>query len=120
MSRRLRRHGPVLVALVPLLVLPFLGGLPRFVDSSECAVAAVPGDTRQLAIVYGRFDSPVEAEELAERARSIGYAEASAEPDGCGRWKVANGAVDSYEGGMDAVAEGERAGLPGWLEVDQG
>ena len=57
---------------------------------------------------------------VLDEARSIGYADASAEPDGCGHWKVANGAVDSYEGGMDAVAEGERAGLPGRLEVDQG
>ena len=114
----------VAVALAPVLaygiaVLAF-SGTPRFVDGSECALAARPGDTRELEVVYGRFDAQPQAEEVAEHARSIGYADAVAEPDGCGRWKATNGAVDSYDGGMDAVAEGERAGLPGRLEVDQG
>lgn len=108
----------MLVVLVPLIVYPLLGGAPAFVSQDECAVRATPEETRELEIVYGRFDFQPEAEVLAERARAIGYADTSAEPDGCGRWKVANGAVDTFAGGQDAIAEGTRAGLPGVLEVD--
>jgi hypothetical protein len=83
-------------------------------------VIANADETRELEIVYGRFDRQPEAEVLAARARAIGYGDTTAEPDGCGRWKVANGAVDTFAGGSDAVAEGARAGLEGRLEVAPG
>jgi hypothetical protein len=109
-----------LIVAIPLLVFPFVWGVPHFVSPGDCVRVARPGETRELEIVYGRFDGPAEAEALAEHARAIGYRDTTAGPDGCGRWKVVNSAVDSYTGGADAVAEGARAGLPGRLELAQG
>lgn len=112
--------GTVVVAL---LAYPLVAGIAAgvgFHERSECVVAARPGDERELEIVYGRFDDLGSAEAMAEQARAVGYADAIAVADGCGRWKAINPQVDSYEGGSDAVAEGERAGLPGRLEVASG
>lgn len=123
MSSRARLAALASVVAVPLVGYPIVvtaGSSPPFPDTAECARAARAGEERELEIVYGRFDSAGQAEELAERARTIGYRDTTAEPDGCGRWKVANGAVDSYSGGADAIEEGRRAGLDGVLEVDPG
>lgn len=109
-----------LIVAVPLLLYPIVtaGGTPPvFVHVSECSDRASPGETRELEIVYGRFADQAAADELAERARAMGYRDTLSEPDGCGRWKAVNGAVDSYEGGRDAVEEGRRAGLEGELEL---
>jgi len=109
--------------LVVLLAYPLIAGWPlelTFADRSECVVVAHPGDDRKLEIAYGHFDDYATANEVAEHARTIGYSDAVAVPDGCGRWKAVNPQVDSYDGGADAVAEGERAGLPGRLEVASG
>jgi hypothetical protein len=111
------------VVLVVLLAYPLVAAWPldlTFADRSECVVVAHPGDERKLEIVYGHFDDFAAADAVAEHARTIGYSNAVAVPDGCGRWKAINPQVDSYDGGADAVAEGERAGLPGRLEVTSG
>lgn len=108
--------GPVVLYVAVVVA----GGAPRFVSAGECVRPATAGETRELEIVYGRFDRHPEAEALAARARAVGYRDTVAEPDGCGRWKVVNGAVDSYAGGADAVEEGARAGLEGRLEIAPG
>lgn len=110
----------VATVVTALLAYPLIAGLPLDVKTasrSECVVVAHPGDDRELEISYGHFDDYATAAAVAEHARSIGYTDAVALPDGCGRWKAVNPQVDSYDGGADAVAEGERAGLPGRLEV---
>ena len=111
------------VVLAVLLAYPLIAGWPlelRWADRSECVVVAHPGDERKLEISYGHFDDFATANAVAEHARTIGYSDAVAVPDGCGRWKAVNPKVDSYAGGADAVAEGGRAGLPGRLEVASG
>jgi hypothetical protein len=117
----LRRRSPVvLLAAVPVVVLTLITAWPpafKTVSATECVRPARPAETRKLEIVYGRFDELAAADVLARRARAVGYADAQALPDGCGRWKVVNPAVDSYSGGAAAVEEGRRAGLNGVLEL---
>lgn len=110
----------VATVVTALVAYPLVAGWPldvKTASTSECVVVARPGDDRKLEISYGHYDDYASAAAVADHARSIGYSDAVALPDGCGRWKAVNPKVDSYDGGLDAVAEGERAGLPGRLEV---
>ena len=56
---------------------------------------AVEGEP--VDVVYGRFDSPVEAAELRERVLTVGLTGTETRFDGCGRWEVVLEDVPSLE-----------------------
>jgi hypothetical protein len=109
------------VVLVPLLGYPLVtlaGGAPRFPTRAECARAASAG-ADDVQVVYGRLDDVVLAEDLLARLTSVGFVGAEIELDDCGRWKVAYGAVDSFEQ-AGALAEQARAnGFDARVELER-
>ncbi len=108
----------VLVGLLAYPLVTLAGGAPRFPGADECVRPAVLGTTEELELVFGRFDSAIEATELRDRVVSVGFVGTEVEADGCGRWKVANDGIDSFEQGQGTIAEARRAGFDPRLEVD--
>ena len=86
----------VLVAALgyPLVVLA--SGSPRFPTRDECIVPAVEG--QPVDLVFGRFDDPGSASDLAGRVVAVGFTGTESAPDGCGRWKVVLENVPSHRG----------------------
>ena len=78
---------------------------------------APPGETALLDLVFGRRDTPAEAERLLERVQGVGYVDAEMRVDGCGRWKVIYDGITSYDQGASSAAEAHGAGLEAWLEI---
>jgi len=107
----------VAIVAVPLLLYPLVtlaGGGPRFPDRSECVHAAVDGSP--VDIVYGRFDSPVEAAELRDRVVATGFTGTEVLADGCGRWKVVYESVPSLGVAQQVQENARQAGFEATLE----
>jgi hypothetical protein len=107
----------VAIVVVPLLVYPLVtvaGGGPRFPKHSECAHAVVEGSP--VDIVYGRFDSPVEADELRDRVVATGFTGTEVLADGCGLWKVVYENVPSLDVAEQVQENARKAGFEATLE----
>jgi hypothetical protein len=116
---RLRLAAASIVAL-PLLAYPLLvaaDGAP-FPSVDDCVRVAPDGSTEPLDLVFGRRDTPQEADALLEQVRGVGYVDAGAVEDGCGRWKVLYDGIESYEQGLSSRAEARGAGLEAELELE--
>ena len=116
------RLGPVAAAIVamPLVVYPLIvvADGARFPSQDDCVHVASPGETAPLDLVFGRRDTPAEAEELLRRVQGVGYVDAEMRLDGCARWEVLYDGITSYEQGASSMAEARGAGLDAWLEVE--
>lgn len=108
-----------MIVAVPLVGYPLLVGADgaRFPSRDDCYRPAAPGTTEPLDLVFGRRDTPGEAESLLERVRAVGYVDAEVRLEGCGRWKVLYDGITSYPQGASSAAEAHGAGLDAWLEV---
>jgi len=115
MTRRLALV--VAIVVVPLTVYPLVtiaGGSPRFPDRSECIHGVVNGDP--VDIVYGRFESPADAEDLRDRVVDTGFTGTEVLPDGCGRFKVVYENVPSLDVAQQVQEEARKAGFEPTLE----
>ena len=114
------RLAAVAIVAVPLLSYPLLVGADgaRFPSRDDCVRVAAPESTEALDLVFGRRDTPQDAEALLQQVRSVGYVDAEMGPDGCGRWKVLYGGIESYEQGAESRAEARGAGLQAELEIE--
>ena len=76
-SARLWIAAAVIVA-VPLVAYPLAVGADgaRFPSRDDCVRRAPPGSTEQLDLVFGRRDTPGQAERLLARVRTVGYVDA--------------------------------------------
>jgi hypothetical protein len=91
----------------------------RFPSRDDCIRVAPSESTESLDLVFGRRDTPGEAEDLLEQVRGVGYVDAEVLGDGgCGRWKVLYDGITSYEQGVESRAEARGAGLEAELEVE--
>jgi hypothetical protein len=117
-SSRIRLAAAAIVA-VPLVAYPLVVGADGapFPSQADCVRVARPGTTEQLDLVFGRRDTPAEAERLLERVRAVGYVDAELRPDGCARWKVLYDGITSYEQGASSAVEARRAGLDAQVEI---
>ena len=70
-----------------------------------------------MEIVYGRFDTRQEAEELLAEVVATGFIGTEVETDGCGRFKVVYHGIETYAQGAGTVAEAEGAGFVPQIEV---
>ena len=108
----------VAIVVVPLIVYPLVtvaGGTPRFPDHSECVHGVVDGSP--VDIVYGRFDSPTDAEDLRDRVVDTGFTGTEVLPDGCGRFKVVYENVPSLDVARQVQEEARKAGFEPTLEL---
>ena len=107
---------------VVLLVYPvalLAQGGPKFPTRAECARPATSDDDGQeLELVFGRFASPAEAQELRDKVVGVGFVGTEVSPDGCGLWKVSNDGIDSFAGGEATAAEARQAGFDPRVEID--
>jgi hypothetical protein len=120
MKRSTARLVAAAIIVVPLVGYPAVvlaGGGAHFPSASDCVRIAKPGDTGDLDLVFGRRDTPAEAERLLERVRSVGYRDAVVQGDGCMRWKVVYTGIESYEQGASSAAEAHGAGLDAQVEL---
>lgn len=117
MARRRLAQGLVVVTLLAYPAIVALGGRPRFPSASECAIRAHPGETRDVEIVYGHFDTRAEADELLTRVVGTGFVGTEVETDGCGRFEVVYHGIDSYEQGSGTVNEAKGAGFAAQIEI---
>ena len=117
-SARLWLAAAAIVA-VPLVAYPLAVGTDgaRFPSPDDCVRRAPPRSTEQLDLVFGRRDTPGEAERLLARVRAVGYVDAEMHLEGCGRWKVLYEGITSYAQGASSRAEARGAGLDAWLEI---
>ena len=107
----------VAIVAIPLVVYPLVtvaGGSPRFPDRTECVRGVVEGSP--VDIVYGRLDSPADAEELRDRVVDTGFTGTEVLPDGCGRWKVVYENVPSLDVAEQVQEEARKAGFEPTLE----
>ena len=113
------RLAAVLVVAIPLLVYPavVLADGARFPSQEDCVRVATEGSTEPLDLVFGRRDTPGEAEDLLEQVRGVGYVDAAMGQDGCARWKVLYAGITSYAQGLESRAEARGAGLEAELEI---
>ena len=113
------RLAAAAIVTVPLVGYPVavLADGARFPSPADCVHVAARGAGGNLDLVFGRRDTPRQAERLLARVRGVGYVDAEVRPDGCGRWKVLYDGIESYPQGASSAAEARRAGLPARLEV---
>lgn len=114
---RLAAAAIVVVPLVAYLVVAGADGA-SFPSQGDCVRVAPEGSTDPLDLVFGRRDTVPEAVELLARVRTVGYVDAEAQPDGCARWKVLYGGIESYAQGVSSRAEARAAGLEAELEIE--
>lgn len=116
---RVRLLAAAIVA-APLVAYPLAVGADGapFPSQHDCVRIAPEGSTERLDLVFGRRDSPVEAEELRAKVAGVGYVDAEVQPDGCARWKVLYAGIESYEQGESSRAEARGAGLEAELEIE--
>jgi hypothetical protein len=115
MTRRLVLLAAIVV--VPLLAYPLVtlaGGSPRFPGQDECVHAAAEGN--RVDIVYGRFESVADAEELRDRVVGVGFTGTDVLPDDCGRFKVVYENVASLDVAQQVQEEARKAGFESTLE----
>jgi hypothetical protein len=106
------------IVVVPLLAYPLVAlvhGGPRFPTRADCVHPAVDG--HPAAVVFGRLDDPVIADQLRDRALTVGFKEVEAVPDGCGRWKVLLDDVPDLTVARGVQAEARKVGLRTTLEL---
>ena len=107
------------IAAIPLLLYPLasvVGGAPRFPSRDDCVRPAVEG--QPVDLVYGRFDSPYEAQKfLEERVLASGFQGTEMLPDDCGRWRVVLTGVPSIEIAEEVRAEARTVELDPHLEL---
>jgi hypothetical protein len=113
------RLAAALVVAIPLLAYPalVLADGARFPSPDDCVHVAGPGSSEPLDLVFGRRDTPQEAEALLEQVQGVGYVDAELRSDGCGRWVVLYDGIESYEQGAESRAEARSAGLEAELEL---
>ena len=119
MTRSAARLVAAAIVAVPLLAYPLVVAADgaRFPSRDDCIRIADEGETAELDLVFGRRDTTVQADELLERVRGVGYVDAEIRGDGCGRWKVLYDGIESYAQGASSAAQARGAGLEAWLEV---
>ena len=120
MTLSVARLLAVAIVVVPLLVYPFVAGIDgaRFPSRDDCVHVSGPDETAELDLVFGRRDTPGEAEDLLEQVRGVGYVDAESGPDGCGRWKVLYDGIESWEQGASSAEQARAAGLEAQLELE--
>jgi hypothetical protein len=116
---RSRRWLPSAVVAAAALLYPVIvlaGGAPSFPSREDCVHPATRDGA--IALVFGYFDSSVQAALQQERVRRVGYREANVESDGgCGRVRVVVDGYTTLAGARDAVAEARSVGLRPTLEL---
>ena len=120
MTRSVARLLAAAIVVAPLLVYPVVVGVDgaRFPSRDDCVHLAGPDETAKLDLVFGRRDTPGEAEDLLARVRGVGYVDAESGPDGCGRWKVLYDGIQSWEQGASSAEQARGAGLEAELELE--
>jgi len=121
-TRSKARLAAAAIVAVPLIAYPAIvlaGGGARFPSAEDCVRVAAPGATGDLDLVFGRRDTPAEANRLLEQVRGVGYVDAQVQADGCLRWKVVYTGIESYEQGASSRAEARGAGLDAELEIER-
>jgi hypothetical protein len=119
-TRRETRLLAAAIVAVPLVGYPAVvlaGGGARFPSANDCVHIAAPGATGDLDLVFGRRDTPAEAEALLEQVKHVGYVDAQVQEDGCLRWKVVYTGIENYAQGASSAAEARGAGLQAHLEL---
>ena len=114
------RLAAAAIVVVPLVGYPaavLAGGGARFPSSEDCVHVAQPGATGDLDLVFGRRDTPAEADALLAQVQKVGYVDAQVQGDGCLRWKVVYTGIESYEQGASSAAEARGAGLQAQIEI---
>ena len=117
---KLRRRGssrsPIVV--VPLVGYPavVLADGARFPSPEDCVHIAKPGESGDLDLVFGRRDTPAEAERSSRRS-STSATRRPGSGDGCLRWKVVYTGIESYAQGASSAAEARGAGLQPQIEI---
>ncbi len=116
-----RTWTAVVIVVVPLLAYPLYAvasGAPRFPDRTECirpAAEGMPAD-----VVFGRLDSPLDAEALRDRVESVGFVGTEVLADGCGRWKVVLDNVPTVAIAREVQEEARTVDLETSLELYTG
>jgi hypothetical protein len=116
-SARLAAAAVVVVPLVGYPAVVLAGGGARFPSTDDCVHIAGPGESGDLDLVFGRRDTPAEANALLARVKHVGYVDAQVQEDGCLRWKVVYTGIESYEQGASSAAEARGAGLQPQIEI---
>ena len=120
-GRPLPRSGAAALVAGILLLYPaalLAGGAPAFPSQSDCVRVARSDEDGELELVFGRFDSPDEAQEFRDKVVGTGFVGTEVRPDGCARWKVTNDGIDSFAAGQATGEEARRAGFDPRLEID--
>ena len=119
MKRSTARLAAAAIVVVPLVGYPavVLADGARFPSPSDCVHIAKPGESGDLDLVFGRRDTPAEAEQLLEQVKRVGYVDAQIQGDGCLRWKVVYTGIESYAQGASSAAEARGAGLQPQIEI---
>jgi hypothetical protein len=120
MTRSTVRLAAAAIVAVPLLGYPALvlgDGGARFPTADDCVHVAASGESGDLDLVFGRRDTPAEADQLLEEVKHVGYVDAEVQEDGCFRWKVVYTGIESYAQGASSAAEARGAGLDPRIEV---
>jgi hypothetical protein len=122
MTRSTTRLVAAAIVAVPLVVYPAvaLRNGAHFPSPKDCVHIAAPGDTGDLDLVFGRRDTPAEAQQLLERVQAVGYRDAEVQEDGCLRWKVVYTGIENYAQGASSAAEARGAGLQAHVELAPG
>ena len=119
MTRSSTRLLAVAIVVVPLVAYPAIAlrNGAHFPSQEDCVHVARPGESGDLDLVFGRRDTPAEAEQLLAQVQGVGYKDAEMQEDGCLRWKVVYTGIESYEQGASSAAEARGAGLSPQIEV---
>jgi hypothetical protein len=119
MKRSTLRLVAAAVVVVPLVGYPVieLRNGASFPSADDCVHVAKPGETGDLDLVFGRRDTPAEANALLARVKHVGYVDAQVQEDGCLRWKVVYTGIETYEQGASSAAEARGAGLQPQIEI---
>ena len=119
MSRSRTKLLAAAIVAVPLVVYPavVLANGVHFPSADDCVHVAKPGEQGDLDLVFGRRDTPAEAEQLLQQVQHVGYVDAEVQADGCLRWKVVYTGIESYEQGASSAAEARGAGLSPQIEI---
>ena len=119
MRRSTARLVAAAIVAVPLVGYPavVLADGARVPSAEDCVHVAQPGATGDLDLVFGRRDTPAEADELLAQVQKVGYVDAQVQGDGCMRWKVVYTGIESYAQGASSAAEARGAGLDPRIEI---